>query len=254
MLVRKFCTKTEYRSTIFVLDQSINFVRIFSSIGRIPQLMKYYHNCQRDALVKKWRNQLEVEQDESVTQWIYNYYDILLSNWHTQVKWFNQVFVGESATDSLINIYVDVLNSLDPSLNECIDAALKQVPDKLTFLQDIKQVSKQFAENIYNIIDGKCERKKIETLIKVIYSHLVVYVCKYAAYEQANLLKQLNTANCMKDELPDTIQALGLSINQVMDYAVEARKRCQQFTENCGFCGLLVALRAYFSNYAGYYR
>lgn len=103
--------------------------------------------------MKKWRTQLELEQDESVVQWIHNYYGILLSNWHTQFKWFNQVFIGEAAVDSLINIYVDVLNSLDPSFNECIDAALKQVQDKLAFLYDVKQVSRQFAENLSNVIE-----------------------------------------------------------------------------------------------------
>lgn len=241
--------------TSFNTEQSLKFVRIFSSIGRLPELIKYYHNCQRDILVKKWRSQLEIEQDESVIQWIHNYYDLLLSNWHTQTKWFNQVFTGESSTDSLINIYIDVLNSLDPSLNECLDAALKQVPDKLSFLQDIKEVTKQFATNISNVIEAvKPDSQKTQSLLKATYRHLVVYTCKYAAYEQANLIKQLNTINCMKDELPDTIQALGLSINQVIDYATEAKRRCQKFTENCGFCGLLVALRAFFSSYAGYYR
>lgn len=90
--------------------------------------------------------------------------------------------------------------------------------------------------------------------MKAVYSHLVVYVCKYSTYEQVNLVKQLNSLNCIKDELPDTIQALGLSVHQVIDYALEAKKRCQQLTENCGICGLLTALREYFSNYAGFYR
>ncbi|KAH1020400.1 hypothetical protein HUJ04_010068 [Dendroctonus ponderosae] len=171
-------------------------------------------------------------------------WDIIVQLAHTM----QMVFIGESAVDSLINIYVDVLNSLDPSFNQCIDAALKQVQDKLTFLHDVKQVSKQFAENLWNVIEqsssGKTDASKVEALTKTIYRHLVVYVCKYAAYEQASLVKHLNTLHCMKDELPDTIQALGLSANQVMDHALEARKRCQQFTENCGFCGLLIALRA----------
>lgn len=90
--------------------------------------------------------------------------------------------------------------------------------------------------------------------MKAIYKHLVVYICKYAAYEQANLMKNLNTINCMKDELPETIQALGLSISQAFDYALEAKGSCEEFTENCGFCGLLMALKAFFSNYAGYFR
>lgn len=114
--------------------------------------MKYYHNCQKDILVKKWRSQLEIEQDETITQLIYNYYNILISNWHTQSKWFNQVFMSESATDSLIAIYIDVLTCLDPSLNECIDAALKQVSDKLSLLFDVKQIAKQFAENMFDIV------------------------------------------------------------------------------------------------------
>ncbi|KAL1505928.1 hypothetical protein ABEB36_005376 [Hypothenemus hampei] len=239
-------------------EQSIKFVHIFSSIDRITELKKYYHNCQKDILVRKWHNQLEDDQDASVVQWILNYYNILISNWHSQIKWFGQVFKGESATDSLINIYVDVLNSLDPSFNQCIDAALKQVPEKIVLLQEVKDVSTQFAENMCNIIDqttsGKIDNKKMDNLLEAIYRHLVIYVSKYSTYEQAHLIKNLNSINCMKDELPDTIHALGSSVNSVIDFVIEAKKRCEQFTENCGICGLLVALREYFSNYAGFYR
>lgn len=140
---------------IFIIftEQSLFYVRIFSSIDRLPQLLKYYHNCQKDILLKKWRNQLEIEQDESVTQWIHNYYDILLSNWHTQYKWFNQVFPSYSASNILMEIYIDVLSSLDPSLNECIDAALKQISEKLTFLHEIKQIMQQFSTNLLNVMD-----------------------------------------------------------------------------------------------------
>lgn len=77
---------------------------------------------------------------------------------------------------------------------------------------------------------------------------------KYAAYEQAYLMKQLSVLNCMKEELPETIQSLGLSIPSVFDIAREAKKRCQDFTENCGYCGLLVALRAFLLGYADFYR
>ncbi|XP_076250469.1 conserved oligomeric Golgi complex subunit 7 isoform X2 [Rhynchophorus ferrugineus] len=244
--------------TTYNTEKSLAFVRIFSSIGRQTELMKYYKNCQRDILVKMWRKQLEHEQDESVIHWINNYYEYLLSNWHSQTKWINQVFAGESPTDILIAIYIDVLSSLDPSLNQCIDATLKQTSDKLTFLQDIKETTKQFCEKMLNIIEqnptAKVDNAKILDFLKAIYKHLVVYICKYAAYEQANLMKNLNNIHCMKDELPETIQALGLSISQAFDYTLEAKGRCELFTENCGFCGLLVALKAFFSNYAGYFR
>lgn len=83
---------------------------------------------------------------------------------------------------------------------------------------------------------------------------MVSYVNKYASYEQAALMKQLSSINCMKDELPDTIQALGLSIPSVIDSAREAKVRCEGITENCGYCGLLIALRAFFLGYANFYR
>ncbi|KAG5873515.1 hypothetical protein JTB14_026601 [Gonioctena quinquepunctata] len=213
------------------------YVRIFTSIGRLPQLLKYYLKCQKDILLKKWRNQLEFEQDESTLQWIHNYYNELLSNWYTQYRWFNQVFTGESASHALIDIYSDVLSSLDPSLNECIDAALKQ------FLDIINQTTQ-----------AKPIQDEVFKLQKFIFSHLVMYINKYASYEQTNLMKQLSSLNCMKEELPETIQALGLSIPSVIDLCRQAKKRCQEITENCGYCGLLVALRSFLLGYADFYR
>lgn len=147
------------------------FVTIFSSIGRLPQIVKYYQKCQKEILLKKWRNQLEIEQDESTLQWIHNYFNVLLSHWHTQYRWFNQVFISESALNVLIHIYIDVLISLDPTFNECIDAALKQVPDKLAYITDVMQTTKQFEESLMQVIEqlnqGKCSscRKKILTFM-----------------------------------------------------------------------------------------
>jgi hypothetical protein len=101
---------------------------------------------------------------------------------------------------------------------------------------------------------GKPTKDKLLLLLQAVYNHLVIYINKYAAYEQAHLMKKLSTVNCMKEELPDTIQALGLSIPQVIDIARDAKKRCQQITENCGYCGLIIALRAFLLSYADQYR
>lgn len=238
------------------LEQSLFYARIFTSIGRLIQLLKYYHNCQKDLLLKKWRNQLEIEQEVPVIQWIHNYYDTLLSNWHTQYKWFNQVFPDQPATDLLIDIYIDVLTSLDPSINECVDAALKQISEKLTFLYELKQITKQFASNLLNVIhsQGKFDKNKILPLLQAIYHPLVTYVNKYATYQEAHLMKKLSNIKCIKEELPETIQALGLSIPSVIDIAREAKKTCLQITENCGYCSLLLALRAFLLSYADQYR
>lgn len=240
------------------IEQSLLYAKIFSSIDRSRELLKYYHKCQKDILLKKWRTQLEMEQDISFTQLVHNFYDILLSNWHMQYKWHNQIFSWQSATDTLLEIYIDTIASLDPSLNECIDAALKQISDKLTFLFEIKQTMTQFTKNLINLIEsssqGKVNQEKYTPLLQVIYSPFAVYVSKYAAYEQGYLIQKLSNITFIKDELPDTIQALGMQIPSIIDLARESKQRCEKITENCGYCGLLVALRAFFLRYADQYR
>ncbi|KAI4458067.1 conserved oligomeric golgi complex component 7 [Holotrichia oblita] len=240
------------------IEQSIFYAKIFSSIDRLSQLSKYYHKCQKDILVKKWRNQLEIEQDEAITQVIHNYFDVLLSNWHTQCKWLNQVFPNNSANKSLIDIYTDAIASFDPSLSECIDAALKQQTDKLGYIHEVKNIIKQFSNNLLNTIStsafGHLQKENYLPFLQIIYSPLVPYVSNYVVYEQVNLSQKLAHIKCVKEELSDTIQALGLTIPSVMDLAREAKRRCEEITENCGYCGFLKALRTFLQNYADHYR
>ncbi|XP_044761910.1 conserved oligomeric Golgi complex subunit 7 [Coccinella septempunctata] len=234
------------------------YAEIFTSIERLPQLMKYYHKCQKEVLLKKWRASLEKDQDESVSQWMHTFYNLLISNWHTQNKWFNQVFSNQTSTETLVDIYIDMLTSLDPSFNECIDAALKQVADKLSLLQEIKQTIIQFCNNLNNVIKQtaqvRVDSAKILLLFQAVCNPFISYVNKYGAYEQAHLLKKLSSVNFMQEELSDTIQNLGLSVPSVMDIARESRYRCADITENCGYCGLLIALRAFFSKYVDHFR
>lgn len=234
------------------------FAKIFTSVGRLSQLVKYYHKCQKDLLLKKWRNQLEIEQDDSITKWLHSYYDHLLSNWHTQFKWIQQVFPKEPVAETIINVYKDSLLDLDPTLNICIDAGLKQTPDKLSLLHELMITNKQFLRNIENIIDTSCQGKILPdcylTLKIAVYKPFTVYIAKYAAYEQAQLLQKLSNMKCIKEDLPNTIQALGMSIPTIFDYARESKKRCAEITENCGFCGLLIALRAFLLSFADQFR
>lgn len=86
------------------IEKSLLYARTFNSIGRLQQLLKYYHKCQKDILLKKWREQLD-EQEDSVVQWIHNFFVLLISNWHAQYKWFSQVFPEENTCDCLVNIW-----------------------------------------------------------------------------------------------------------------------------------------------------
>lgn len=67
------------------LDQSKVYVDIFNKMERLPQLLKYYHNCLKVSLGQEWRRTIELAQDENLTYWLNTYYDKLLSTWHEQV-------------------------------------------------------------------------------------------------------------------------------------------------------------------------
>ena len=62
-------------------------------MDRLPQLLKYYHNCQKVSLAQDWRKTIEFAQDENVIYWLRVYYDKLLSSWHEQVLTHNILII-----------------------------------------------------------------------------------------------------------------------------------------------------------------
>jgi hypothetical protein len=64
------------------------------------------------------------------------------------------VFTSVSAANTLTELYADTLTSLDPSFSVCIDAALKQQSDQLTFLMKLRQITKYFAVNLQVAVDS----------------------------------------------------------------------------------------------------
>lgn len=76
-----------------------------------------------------------------------------------QVKWYQQVF---GSVGSLGEVYSDVLLSLDPNLNTCIDAALKQHIQPLLLLMELKQLSSAFAHNLQSAITSQGKNPFLE--------------------------------------------------------------------------------------------
>ncbi|XP_031770996.1 conserved oligomeric Golgi complex subunit 7 isoform X3 [Apis florea] len=241
------------------LEQSKVYVDIFNKIERLPQLLKYYHNCLKVSLGQEWRRTIELAQDENVSYWLHTYYDKLLSSWNDQVKWCHLVFQNTSI-DVIIDVYADLLKSLDPGIPECIESFLKQHTNamQLSLLLELKQITKHFAINLQGAIEtsshGKFQNSKLLSLAQAIYAPYVIYVVKYNVYETAQLEHQLQSMGSAQDDLSDTINILSLSISRVMEYANEANKRCKLFTDGCGYSGLLKSLISYFNKYLEKYQ
>ena len=82
-----------------------------------------------------------------------------------------------------------------------------------------------------------------EKIMKGIYAPYIPYISKYESYEESHLLQQLATMKVSREDLMDTVQGLGQSIASAVSTANEGLKRCLQFTEGCGFCGLIKAIQ-----------
>ncbi|KAF7991452.1 hypothetical protein HCN44_008764 [Aphidius gifuensis] len=242
------------------LDSSKLYVTIFDKMNRLPQLLKYYHNCLKVSLCQEWRKIIEIAQDENISYWLHAFYDKLLSEWHDQVKWSNNVFPDASII-TILDIYTDLLQSLEPSIPDCISTALKQYSTsmQLTFLIELKQITRHFAVNLNGSIDMSFKKKvnnekKLLQLAKAIYQPYVVYVKKYNTYETEYLTQQVDTIDDNHDDLSDTINSLSMSISKIIEYANDAYKRCKLFTDNCAYQKLIISIDILFKKYLDKYR
>ncbi|XP_012250674.2 conserved oligomeric Golgi complex subunit 7 [Athalia rosae] len=244
------------------LDQSKMYVNIFTKMDRLPQLLKYYHNCLKVSLGQEWRKTIEeqLEQEDTIICWLRIYYDTLLSTWLNQVKWCNQVFPN-SSIETLIDVYADLLRSLSPSFIECIESALKQQASDthLATLITLKENVSEFSMNLNGAIENSSQGKALDQsslllLAQAVYAPYVPYISKYSVYESAKLNHEIETLDCIYDDLSDTINALSLSISRAIDNANSANRRCKLFTAGCGYPGLLKALNTYFNQYLETYK
>lgn len=83
--INSFALQDTIPIAVLCLEHSKTYVDIFGKMERLPQLLKYYHNCLKVSLGQEWRRTIELAQDENVTYWLRIYYDKLLSSWHEQV-------------------------------------------------------------------------------------------------------------------------------------------------------------------------
>lgn len=68
-----------------------------------------------------------------------------------QIKWCGDVFTRVNLPEFMIELYSDVLASLDPSLTSCMDITLKQHSQPLILLLEFYQISSQFLQNLESL-------------------------------------------------------------------------------------------------------
>uniref|UniRef100_A0A2D4I5H1 Conserved oligomeric Golgi complex subunit 7 n=1 Tax=Micrurus lemniscatus lemniscatus TaxID=129467 RepID=A0A2D4I5H1_MICLE len=70
------------------VDQARLFVKVFTEIDRMPQLLAYYYKCHKGQLMAAWQDLCQ--SDLLLDRQLAELYEVLLGTWHSQLQWATQ--------------------------------------------------------------------------------------------------------------------------------------------------------------------
>uniref|UniRef100_A0A8C5RAM3 Conserved oligomeric Golgi complex subunit 7 n=1 Tax=Leptobrachium leishanense TaxID=445787 RepID=A0A8C5RAM3_9ANUR len=232
------------------VDQAKMFVKVFSEIDRMPQLLAYYYKCHKVQLVAAWQElcQTEMPLDRHLTE----FYDTLLSTWHTQLQWVSQVF--KKPHEVVTVLLIQTLGAMVPSIPVCLRTDMERAsPEiKLSTLLELYQSTVHFAKALESAIlpsIGEHNLVKVTELVESVYVPYKPFQLQYGDLEEAHLLIQISAIPLEHGEVLDCVQELSHSVSRLFSLASGAVERCIQLTDGLGVCGLLRALQALFKKY-----
>ncbi|XP_016146878.1 conserved oligomeric Golgi complex subunit 7 [Sinocyclocheilus grahami] len=245
-------TSTQIVSTFnsMATDQAKLFVRVFTEMDRMPQLLAYYYKCHKAQLLSVWES--ICQSDAPLKQQLSEFYDTLLSTWHTQLQWSSQVF--KNPCEVLTVLMIQTLGAMVPSIPDCIAVALRRSSgdSRLDVLLELHQTAANFSRSLEAAMQpqlGECNLLKVAELVSCVYSPYKTYQMQFGELEETNLLIQLSAVPLERGEVLDCVLELTHSVQKVFGLAAAAVDRCVKFTDGLGVCGLIKALRALFSKY-----
>ncbi|XP_043959376.1 conserved oligomeric Golgi complex subunit 7 [Gambusia affinis] len=232
------------------LDQAKVFVKVFTEIDRMPQLLAYYYKCQKGQLVSMWQ---DLSQSElSLNQQLSEFYDTLLSTWHAQVQWSSQVF--KNPYEVVTVLLIQTLGAMVPSIPVCLSSAMERAAQeqRLDSLLELHQTTSTFGHSLEAAMFphlGENNLLKVSELVCALYDPYKSYQLQYGELEETFLLIQISAVPLEHGEVIDCVEELSHSVGKLFGLASGAVERCVRLTDGLAVCGLLRALKALFTKY-----
>ncbi|PWA21968.1 hypothetical protein CCH79_00015588 [Gambusia affinis] len=232
------------------LDQAKVFVKVFTEIDRMPQLLAYYYKCQKGQLVSIWQ---DLSQSElSLNQQLSEFYDTLLSTWHAQVQWSSQVF--KNPYEVVTVLLIQTLGAMVPSIPVCLSSAMERAAQeqRLDSLLELHQTTSTFGHSLEAAMFphlGENNLLKVSELVCALYDPYKSYQLQYGELEETFLLIQISAVPLEHGEVIDCVEELSHSVGKLFGLASGAVERCVRLTDGLAVCGLLRALKALFTKY-----
>uniref|UniRef100_A0A8D3BTJ0 Conserved oligomeric Golgi complex subunit 7 n=1 Tax=Scophthalmus maximus TaxID=52904 RepID=A0A8D3BTJ0_SCOMX len=221
-------------------DQAKLFVKVFTEIDRMPQLLAYYYKCHKGQLVSIWQ---DLSQSElSLKQQLSDFYDTLLSTWHTQLQWSSQVF--KNPYEVVTVLLIQTLGAMVPSIAVCLSSAMERAAQEqcLDTLLELHQTTSNFGHSLEACCTfGKTHHAHMHT--QLYFFILVPWCC--LLFHTLYILSSLQEHG----EVIDCVEELSHSVGKLFGLAGTAVDRCVKLTDGLAVCGLLKALKALFTKY-----
>ncbi|XP_069036883.1 conserved oligomeric Golgi complex subunit 7 [Lepisosteus oculatus] len=231
-------------------DQAKLFVKVFTEIDRMPQLLAYYYKCHKGLLVSSWQDLCQSEM--TLSKQLAEFYDTLLSTWHSQLQWCSQIFRNPSEVVTVL--LIQTLGAMVPSIPVCLSTTIERTgqEEKLEVLLELYETAAHFGKGLEAAMLphlGDLNLVKVSELVTAVYGPYKQYQLQYGELEESNLLIQISAVPLERGEVIDCVQELSHSVNKLFGLANASVDRCIKLTDGLGVCGLLRALRALFTKY-----
>lgn len=232
------------------IDQAKLFVKVFTEIDRMPQLLAYYYKCHKGQLVSMWQ---DLSQSElSLNQQLSEFYDTLLSTWHSQLQWSSQVF--KNPYEVVTVLLIQTLGAMVPSIPVCLSTAVERAAQeqRLDTLLELHHTTTTFGHSLEAAMLphlGENNLLKVNELVCALYDPYKPYQLQYGDLEEAHLLIQISAVPLEHGEVIDCVEELSHSVGKLFGLTNAAVDRCVKLTDGLAVCGLLKALKALFTKY-----
>lgn len=232
------------------IDQAKLFVKVFTEIDRMPQLLAYYYKCHKGQLVSMWQ---DLSQSElSLNQQLSEFYDTLLSSWHSQLQWSSQVF--KNPYEVVTVLLIQTLGAMVPSIPVCLSTAVERAAQeqRLDTLLELHHTTSTFGHSLEAAMLphlGENNLLKVNELVCALYDPYKPYQLQYGDLEEAHLLIQISAVPLEHGEVIDCVEELSHSVGKLFGLTNAAVDRCVKLTDGLAVCGLLKALKALFTKY-----
>ena len=164
-----------------------------------------------------------------------------------QSPWFQEVFPHANHVENMIEIMLDILLNLDPGLEFCLSAGLKQQTDPLDYLIEVKQIFNEFLAHLDGLLllpnyNEKRNHTRMRELAKNTYLPFKSHLTKYEVMETAKLMSDLKIQNTTTSkDILDELRLISMSVPKLVESFTSASKRCLALSEGVAVQSLINA-------------